>query len=169
MNGDEHEPHQCGHSRSEGFCFGPLEPDFLAAIPEEHRSTRVLIDSDLCTIDDRHFFIRGLLGLPILGTTRSFYWLVWVSLSKENFNRAADLWESPGRENEPPYFGWLNTRLPSYPDTSELKVNVHTLDVGKRPMIEVEHSDHPLSHDQFEGITMERAESLAKQVLLEWA
>ena len=159
----------CGHERRSGFCFGPLEPDFLATIPKEKREKRVLLDSDLCVVDNRHFFIRGLLALPILGTAQSFDWLVWVSLSKKNFNRAADLWETPGREKEPPYFGWLNTRLPTYPDTSELKVNVHTLAVSKRPTIELEQSDHPLSLEQREGITVERAKSLAKQVLIEWA
>jgi hypothetical protein len=93
---------------------------------------------------------------------------VWVSLSEKNFNRTIDLWETPGRENEPPYFGWLNTRLPGYPETTQLKVNVHTLQVGKRPLIEVEHSDHQLAVEQHHGITKQRAESLAKQVALEW-
>jgi hypothetical protein len=158
----------CGHEHRSGFCFGPLEPDFLATIPEEKREKRVLIDSDLCVVDNRHFFIRGLLPLPILGTAQSFDWLVWVSLSKKNFNRAADLWEIRGREKEPPYFGWLNSRLPVYPETSELKVNVHTLPVGTRPTIKLEQSKHPLSIEQREGITMERAKSLAKQVLIEW-
>ena len=167
MKSGDHES-VCRHSGSEGFCFGPLEPDFLTTIPEQERAKRVLMDSDLCIVDEQHFFIRGLLSVPILGTTRSFVWLVWVSLSKKNFYRTADLMETPGREKEPPYFGWLNTRLPAYPDTSTLKVNVHTLEVGKRPMIEVQHIDHPLSFDQRDGITTERAENLAKQVLLEW-
>jgi hypothetical protein len=158
----------CGHDRGSGFCFGPSEPEFLATIPEEKRENRVLIDTDLCVVDNRYFFIRGLLPLPILGTAQSFDWLVWASLSKKNFNRAADLWETRGREKEPPYFGWLNSRLPFYPDTSELKVNVHTLPVGTRPTIELEQSKHPLSIEQRDGITMERAKSLAKQVLIEW-
>ncbi|GAA2310841.1 hypothetical protein GCM10010431_33680 [Streptomyces kunmingensis] len=33
-------------------------------------------------------------------------------LSPENFSRAADLWNKPGREAEKPYFGWLTTDLP---------------------------------------------------------
>jgi hypothetical protein len=169
MSSGQNDPRPCGHSDDGDFCFGPSEPDFLAAIPEEQRQGRVLADSDLCIVDDRHFFIRGMLELPILGTTKSFTWLVWVSLSEENLNRAADLWETPGREREPPYFGWLNTRLPGYPDTLEIKVHVHTLQVGRRPSIEVERNDHPLSQDQSRGITMARANLLAKQVMLEWS
>ncbi|WP_399920379.1 DUF2199 domain-containing protein [Streptomyces kanamyceticus] len=30
---------------------------------------------------------------------------VWVSLSRENFTRAADLWDRPDREAEQPHFG----------------------------------------------------------------
>lgn len=145
-----------------------MEPDYLSGLADDQREGRVLMDSDLCIVDDRHHFIRGRLELPILGTQSTFVWLVWVSLSEKNFNRTVDLWETPGRENEPPYFGWLNTRLPGYPDTTQLKVNVHTLQVGKRPLIEVEHSDHQLAVEQHHGITKQRAESLAKQVTLEW-
>lgn len=160
--------HRCGHDSGEGFCFGTIEPDYLSGFPVDQREGRVLIDSDLCVVDDCHYFIRGRLELPILGTQSTFIWLVWVSLSEKNFNRTVDLWETPGRENEPPYFGWLNTRLPGYPDTTQLKVNVHTLQVGERPLIEVEHSDHQLAVEQHHGITAQRAESLATQVALEW-
>lgn len=144
---------ECGHDDGEGFCFGPIEPDCLATIP---------------VVDNRYFFIRGCLELPIVGTQSTFLWLIWVSLSEKNFNRAADLWEMPERENEPPYFGWLSNRIPGYPDTTELKVNVHTLQVGRRPAIEVEHCDHPLAIEQRDGISRQRAQSLAKQVALEW-
>lgn len=159
---------ECGHDDGEGFCFGSVEPDYLAGLPVDQREGRVLIDSDLCVVDDCHYFIRGRLELPILGTQSTFVWLVWVSLSEKNFNRTVDLWETAGREKEPPYFGFLNTRLPGYSDTTQLKVNVHTLPVGLRPSIEVEHSDHPLAIEQRGGISMQRAECLAKQVTLEW-
>lgn len=49
--------------------------------------------------------------------TRCFSWGVWVSLSRDSFSRAADLWDTPGREAEKPYLGWLTTDLPVYPTT----------------------------------------------------
>jgi hypothetical protein len=160
---------ECDHKDGEGFCFGQNEPDYVASVPVEQRAVRVLMDSDLCIVDDRHFFIRGCLEIPIVETQSTFMWLVWVSLSEKSFNRTVDLWETPARVNEPPYFGWLNCRIPGYPDTTQLKVNVHEREVGKRPAIETEPTDHPLAIEQREGITRQRAESLAKLVALEWS
>jgi hypothetical protein len=75
-------------------------------------------------------------------------WGVWVSLSADSFLRMSEMWESPTRQTEPPYFGWLSTTLPGYPETLNLKTNVHTQPVGTRPLIELEPTDHPLAIDQ---------------------
>ncbi len=51
----------------------------------------------------------------------------WVTLSEANYERMLELWDTPGREHEPPYFGWLSTELPTYPpSTLNLKTMVHT-------------------------------------------
>jgi hypothetical protein len=101
--------------------------------------------------------VRALIRLPIVGTHTAFEWGVWVSLSEENIERTAELWETPGREVEPPMFGWLSSDLPGYePSTIELKTMVHTQPVGLRPLVEVEPTDHPLAVEQREGITTER-------------
>src|SRR3954462_8837998 len=41
-----------------------------------------VLDSDLCVIEDEHFFVRGLIELSVLGTPEPFHWGVWVSLSR---------------------------------------------------------------------------------------
>jgi len=93
----------------------------------------------------------------------TFSWGVWVSLSRENFRRMSQLWETPGRESEPPYFGRLSTILPIYePTTLDLKTNVHTQPVGIRPTIELEPTDHPLAVEQRTGITRARVQELAE-------
>jgi len=166
------ENHECSHEGTAGevsFCFGPRAPEVYVGVPEHERTSRTLLDSDLCLIDKKHFFIRGCLDIPIIGTSRVFSWLVWVSLSEKNFNRALDLWKVVGRESEPPYFGWLGTSLPHYPKTLDLKTNVHTRPVDDRPEIEIEPTDHPLATEQRSGMTLKRAESLAKDLLLEWS
>ncbi|MEV0453979.1 DUF2199 domain-containing protein [Catellatospora methionotrophica] len=116
---------------------------------------------DLCIIGGRHFFVQGNLEIPILGTDNVFTWGVWVSLSPASFARTTDLWDEPGRESEPPYFGWLSTELPGYPVTLNLKTNVHTRPVGHKPLVEVEPTDHPLAVDQRTGIPLTRAHHLA--------
>jgi hypothetical protein len=167
---EEHECFGCDRKKGEPvFCFGPPAPDFYVGIPEAERAKRVLLDSDVCVIDKKHHFMRGCLDIPLIGTQAVFRWLVWVSLSEKNFNRVVDLWETPGRESEPPYFGWLNTSLPHYPETLNLKTNVHTRPIAERPQIELEPIDHPLVLEQRRGISLARAQSLARHLLQEWS
>lgn len=79
--------------------------------------------------------------------------------------RACELWRSEGREDEPPYFGWLQSALPYEPTTLSLKTHLQTMPVGERPVIALEATDHPLSLEQRHGITMARVQQLAEAVL----
>jgi hypothetical protein len=76
-----------------------------------------------------------------------------------------ELWTTPGRESEPPYFGWLCTFLPIYPSTVSLKTRVHIRPVGQRPFVELEPTDHPLAVEQRNGITMDRVREIAEILL----
>jgi hypothetical protein len=51
--------------------------------------------------------------VPVLDAEDDFEWGVWVSVSKDNFFRAEELWDSPERVAELPYFGWLTTSCPA--------------------------------------------------------
>jgi len=92
-------------------------------------------------------------------------WDVWVSLSKVNFDRTMELWEIEGREGEEPYFGWLSTSIPGYPETLNLRTNVHTRAIGVRPLIELEPTNHPLAFEQREGITVERVKEIKEMMI----
>lgn len=125
-----------------------------------------VLSSDQCVIRNQAFFVRGLIELPVIGSTDVFAWGVWISLSRESFARAGELWETPGREAERPYFGWLSTELALYPEsTTDLKTNVHTRPVGRRPRVELEPTDHPLAVEQRTGITVDRVREIAEAVL----
>lgn len=125
-----------------------------------------LLSSDQCVINAQHYFVKGLIEIPVIGSSDVFSWGVWVSLSRENFARAADLWDTPGRESEKPYFGWLTTELPIYsPSTINLKTHLHTRPIGQRPLIELEPTDHPLAVEQRTGITRDRVREIAEAVL----
>lgn len=149
------------------FSYGSPAPALWFEIPEDERDDRVLLSSDQCVIDEEHFFILGQLEIPVLDAENDlFSWNVWVSLSEKKFVRMSELWETDGRESEPPYFGWLSTALPCYPEpTLNLKTNVHTRPVGQRPFIELEPGDHPLAIEQARGITMRRVQEIAERVL----
>ncbi|MFD9791430.1 DUF2199 domain-containing protein [Streptomyces sp. NPDC059070] len=125
-----------------------------------------LLSSDQCVVHGRHYLVKGVIEIPIVGSDEVFSWGVWVSLSRENFSRSADLWDTLGREAEKPYFGWLTTDLPVYsPATLNLKTHVRTRPVGERPYVELEPTDHPLAVEQRAGITLDRVREIAEAVL----
>jgi hypothetical protein len=124
-------------------------------VPESERAERVDLTSDTCIIDDENFFIRGVIEIPIRGSSESFGFNVWVSQKRENFITYVRNFES---SEIGPFFGWLSNSLSCYsPSTLSLKTMAHFRGGGLRPAIELEPTDHPLAVDQREGITLERA------------
>jgi hypothetical protein len=69
-----------------------------------------------------------------------------------------------GRANEPRYFGWLCNSVPGYPEAQHFKTAVHSRNVGVRPYIELEATDHQLGVEQRNGITAERVRQIAEQM-----
>ncbi|MGH9754758.1 MAG: DUF2199 domain-containing protein [Blastocatellia bacterium] len=147
------------------MSFGVDAPYWYDVIAPEELSWRAELSSDQCIIDNQHYFVRGYIEIPVLDDLGPFVWDVWVSLSEQSFERMSELWETPGRESEAPYFGWFSTSLPGYPETLNLKTTVHTRPLGERPLIELEPTDHPLAVEQREGITMARVQEIVEIVL----
>jgi len=154
------------HSLDE-ISFGTAAPAQWDLLNETERS-RSLLGGEQCEIDcaeGKSYYIRACLEIPIVGKNRSFTWGVWCSLSEGNYAEVAEHWEDPARENLGPYFAWLCTSIPHYPDTMYLKTMVHQRAVGRRPLVELEPTDHPLSVDQRLGITEERLKDIVVKVL----
>jgi hypothetical protein len=150
------------------LSFGPDAPVYWYGLSETEREQRSELSTDQCIIDHEHFFIRGRLEIPIIGSGQCFTWLVWTTLSEENFVRASELWDTKGRESEPPYFGWLSVELASIYNgvsTVNLETLVHTRPVGSRPYVELEATDHPLAIEQRKGMTWDRVHEIAERLL----
>ena len=159
----------CGQSHTgvpTGYSYEA--PWTLYTVPESARSERCFLDTDYCVIYNEDFFVRGCLEIPIIGAAEPFIWGVWVSLSKPNFEREQRLAKNPERTKESPYFGWLSSRIEIYPDTAALRTSVHTRQVGTRPFIELEPTDHPLSIEQRNGISVDRLVQIAEQIQHGW-
>ncbi len=158
----------CHHCRQvhEGMpSFGTDSPASFDAIPPHERNARCFLSADDCVIDGRWFFLRGLIEIPVAGEDEAFTWIVWASVSEASHRIWRDSREEPRRSHLGPFFGWLNTSLPFYPETLELKCRVHLRDHGLRPFIELEPTDHPLAVEQRHGITGARVESFATALL----
>lgn len=148
--------HRCGEMHEGIPAFHAEEPLAYLEISRWLRWYRCFLTSDTCIIDQKSFFVRGCLEIPIADSDQIFTWGVWVSLSTENFDKFLSLYEVAERDGEGPFFGWLSTRLPGYPETLNLKTMLHLRNHGTRPLIELEATDHPLAVEQREGVTLER-------------
>jgi hypothetical protein len=157
-------------------AFAAEAPVPWLAASEEVRA-RSELSSDQCVIEHAQgtsFYLRGCIEIPILGLAkvvgkktrpRHAEWGVWCSLSERSFVDVSAHWSDPERVKYGPYFGWLSTVIPSYPDTMGLKTMVHTRALGVRPRVELEATDHPLAVHQREGITLEAWMALVERLL----
>jgi hypothetical protein len=134
-------------------------PDPYFRIPESERSTRIQGTEDLCAIDNEDYFIRGVILIPIEGTTEHLGLGVWVSQKRENFQTYVDNFDTP---DIGPFFGWLSNSISFYePTTWLMKTMAHFQGNNKRPLIELAPCEHPLYLDYSRGITVERAWDIA--------
>ena len=155
----------CGEVHEGLPDYGYDTPIYYCGIPEAERAARCQINSDICVIDNEHFFVRAVLLVPILGTEESFGWGLWVSLAEADFRRTLELWDAEDVIGEGPFYGLLSNRLPFYPDTLELAVRVHLQNGGQRPRLELEPSDHPLACEQRDGLSWDRTIELAERLM----
>jgi hypothetical protein len=147
------------------FAYALDEPDPWLAVPEAERPRRGALSSDGCVIDGKQFCVRGRVEIPVIGSEDSFIWGIWVSVSKESFDRIGELWETQIREHEPPLSGALCSDIPIYGQTTGLKCKLHLRNAGRRPSIKLEPADHLLAVEQHNGITIERVKEIAAAVL----
>jgi len=154
------------------FDFCHSSPHYWTAehVEEAHRAELVpnlggnrpktFLDGDFCVIEERDFFVRGLIHLPIIGAAETFRWGVWGSLSRENFDLLMEKHEDPKRTELPPMFSWLSTQIAEYPDTLNLKMYAHVQPLGVCPNFRLELTEHPLSEEYHKGISPERVKEI---------
>jgi hypothetical protein len=112
-----------------GKSFDTLGLDYAFAgprnwydMPEAERAARVKIDTNLCVIDGREFYVRGCLEIPINGHSDALVYGIWVSVFEESFRYVLDHWDSILQDDEPPRFGWLCNWLTGYPEPKKRRL-----------------------------------------------
>ena len=150
------------------LCFGSKYPDYYFSIPPEEREKRVELKESICVIDKQHFFHRGRLTIEITDYSENLIFNVWTSISSDNFGIRMDLWEDPNRIEQEPYFGWLQTIVPTYDNTLNIKTIAIEQKVGLIPEIKSIEENHSLTIDQENGITFKRATEKVNKILLEF-
>ncbi|MBN9299894.1 MAG: DUF2199 domain-containing protein [Filimonas sp.] len=147
------------------LCFGSDFPEYYFSIPPNEREDRIELLQSLCVVDEEHFFHRGRLTIPIIDHTEDLIFNVWTSISKSNYDIRVNLWEDPKRIEQKPYFGWLQTIVPQYGETINIKTIAQEQEVGLIPKIISIEEDHPLTIDQENGITYTKALQIVTSIL----
>jgi hypothetical protein len=150
----------CGktHEGSPSLSFD--SPSQYFGLSDKDKKTNARLDSDFCVIENRDFFIRVILEIPIHDCEEPFTWGVWVSQSRPNFEAYEARFKK--KDDRDPTFGWFSNNLPYYPETLNLKTMVHFQPKGLRPKLELEKNDHPLCLDFHNGISWEKAIEIAE-------
>lgn len=148
--GNEIEPHQMD------IAFGL--PDSIFSLSEEQRSKRAKLHSDLCSLDDTQYFIRGVLYIPVQQLSTNFGWGVWAEVSREIFFRYLDMYDQDG-SNESPAAGILANALPNYP-AMEYPLEIHFGPPDKRPTFNLTPTNSELYREQMEGLPVRKWHSI---------
>lgn len=136
--------------------FGFDAPAIAKQIPEAERDKRVALGTDDCIVDRERFLVRGCLEIPVDGESSPFVWVVWVEISRSDFERWSDAFYLEKRDDIGPFTGYLGSVLPCYPDTFNLSVLLYLRNNGVRPLVQVSQSSHPLHAEQRNGISHDR-------------
>jgi hypothetical protein len=71
----------CGEVHDElPLSFAADYPDNYANLDRDQRDSRAIIGSGQCVIDQKEFYIRGCLEIPIQGSDQIFLWGLWALL-----------------------------------------------------------------------------------------
>ena len=153
----------CGENHDELLGLAFEKPFDANDIPEEEHDQRVQLGSDLCVVDNEHFFIRGVIDIPVHGQDEPFGIGVWVSLKKENFYIYENHFDS---DDIGPFFGWLSIDFMFGGESTLLmKTSVHFLGNGECPQIVLDPTEHPLSVAQREGLSLDEVWTLLHEYL----
>jgi hypothetical protein len=149
----------CGEEHQGLFDLGCAKPDFWLGSEQPLPNSAVQNSKDCLTEDfcvmEGHYFVRCVLRLPLTGAPGQYFGFgVWSTLSKKNFDKYLETFDNGWQEVLGPWFAWFSNRLKPYPDTLNLKCQVHPHEGRQRPWLEA--SEHPLAQDSLNGITYER-------------
>lgn len=137
-------------------------PDAIFALSEKERVQRAIISSDLCILDDKHYFVRCVLGLDVKGYDEQLEFGPWVEICHKAFSRYSiwfNLAASPG-------WTWVDGRIANaFPSNTSSTLGVNCRVVlpdceDERPSVKVMDASHPLFHEQAAGIDIKRAAEL---------
>jgi hypothetical protein len=141
----------CGETHEGLAAWAYRRPDYWLGLSDEERSEGKA-DNDLCKTADGHYFVRGVLELPLIdGPEPTFEFGVWGSLSEPNFWRYVETYNDPDQSKLGAMFSYLSNEVRGFPGSLSLHADLLPQD-DQRPFVRLHESDHPLAVAQRQGI-----------------
>jgi len=129
-------------------------PDVIHALPEDQRAARARIHSDLCSLDDRRFFIRGVVYVPVQQLGTLFGWGVWAEVSEEVFHRYEAIYDQDA-SGEPAAAGVLANVPPDY-ERVEQSLEISFGPPDQRPTFRLVPTKSDFYCEQVDGIPVRK-------------
>lgn len=127
-------------------------PDEVFALPYLEKYHRTRSNTDLCALDERRFFIRGLLPIPFTHQEGEFAWGVWAEVPKEIHDFYLDNYSNELAQGTKAVGALANT-IPGFPEITGKPLEIEFQNAKSRPFFAFPGSaDHELAVDQRDGI-----------------
>lgn len=155
----------CPERHDVSLNLGFSMPDFINKLLPWDREKRCQISPDWCIVDEKFFYLRGCVELPIQDSDAVFSLGVWTTVGEEEFDRTMHFWDNPDRQLEPAYRGALANTVPLYEETRNLPTEIVTRAPGERPEIRIVDAQHLLHEQQKTGMPLSTAIEFTKLIL----
>jgi hypothetical protein len=144
-------------------------PEPVFELSDDERAERAELGEDSGVYREaggrEHYYVRGLLEIPIPSLDRYFGYGTWVEVDGDSYDRLGELWHDERGRDEPPFAGRLANELSPYEGTFGLPAMLQLREVELLPLVELVDTDHLLRAEQQNGITEARAQQLAATVM----
>ncbi|HET6397706.1 MAG TPA: DUF2199 domain-containing protein [Pseudoxanthomonas sp.] len=131
-------------------------PDEVFDLSYLDKYRRSRFNTDLCALDEKRFFIRGILVIPFTHQEGEFVWGVWAEVSKSVHDFYVDNYSNElaqGVKAE----GTLANTIPGFSEITGLPLEIELQSAKSRPVFTFPDSaDHELAMDQRDGIDHNR-------------
>ncbi len=112
---------------------------------------------DFCVIDNRQFFIRTVLELPVAGAGDSrLAFSLWASVSALHFDRYGDTFSFANQSEMGTFPAKVANRLGSFANTIDVACTVFPQNDGKRPLLAIDDGTHELGQAQRGGLSVDQ-------------
>ena len=144
------------------FAFGL--PDEVYALSYLERYQRSRSNADLCTLDEKRFFIRGVLPIPFVASNEEFVWGLWAEVGRQQHDLYVAGFHDDLSDNRR-FRARLANTIPAYDESRGLVVEVQFQPANDRPSFHFPPgASGALAWEQRDGITGERHHQILEQV-----